>query len=672
MRNKIIHSLLILFILFLAGSGITMLYLYKTTTNLQSVINLHRVEIIRQDLVIRAQSVQSQLYSFGTAFGSELDVIVENVIDLDESANKCLQCHHNEKITRRLESVVELVEQYQDALSYLITTSANEERIERLKTVAIGTGNNLLSQVQEMAFIAGQKLNDKTFTSLNEINNSKIILIITLILSFFIAIAIAVSMTRQVTEPIYELLTATRRIQSGEFGYTTNYRAKGEFGELINSFNEMSQSLDESNRKVMHHLNSLSNLYSVTLTFHSTTNATDIYREVAFGVAEIVDAQQCGLMLLEDTRFVHMYPAVGLDRDAVRSISIPKADLLELYVPSNRRAFIMNRNDGSSPFPDIDFPLGVKNILLVWIRQKGELVGAIRVANKTGNDFTEEDVRPLAILANNISVALENAALYDDLRRQMQEIQDAQQQLVQAAKLVAIGELASNVAHELNNPLTTVLGYTELIKEEENIDDILKDLDVIEKESLRAREIVRQLLEFSRRRDLRVRELDLNKILTDVIDLIFIQKRHANINRELDLKEIPLIHGDENQLKQVFVNIINNAIFAMGSKGSLKISTFYEEGHVYAKISDTGAGIPKEHLPRIFEPFFSTKKEKGTGIGLSVSYKIIQGHNGNIEVASEEGKGTTFTIILPEKGKDHMSEKADPETKAENRPSGSA
>ncbi|NIW45630.1 MAG: hypothetical protein GWN14_13130, partial [candidate division Zixibacteria bacterium] len=215
MRNKIIHSLLLLFILFLAGSGITMLYLYKTTTNLQSVINLHRVEIIRQDLVIRAQSVQSQLYSFGTAFGSELDVIVENVIDLDASSRKCLQCHHNEQITQRLEEVVALVEQYQDALSYLITTSANTERIERLKTVAIGIGNTLLNRVQEMAFIAGQKLNDKTFKSLNDIKNSKVILIITLILSFFIAIAIAVSMTRQVTEPIYELLTATRRIQGG-------------------------------------------------------------------------------------------------------------------------------------------------------------------------------------------------------------------------------------------------------------------------------------------------------------------------------------------------------------------------------------------------------------------------------------------------------------------------
>jgi len=650
MRSKIIHSLLLLFILFLAGAGTTMLYLYKTTTNLQSVINLHRVEIIRQDLVIRAQSVQSQLYSFGTAFGAELDVIVENVIDLDGSARKCLQCHHNEDIARRLEEVVVLVDQYQDALSYLITTSANQERIERLKTVAIGTGNTLLSKVQEMAFIAGQKLNDKTFRSLNEINNSKVILIITLILSFFIAIAIAVTMTRQVTEPIYELLTATRRIQSGELGYTTHYKAKGEFGELINSFNEMSSSLDESNRKIMHHLNSLSNLYSVTLTFHSITNAEDIYREVAYGVAEIVDAQQCGLMLLEGDCFIHTYPAVGLDRNAIEKISVPKKRFLDLYMPSNRRAYIQNESNSSVSLSEHDRSLNVRNLMFVWIRQKGELVGAIRVANKVSGDFTEEDVRPLAILANNISVAMENAALYDDLRRQMKELQDAQQQLVQAAKLVAIGELASNVAHELNNPLTTVLGYTELMKEEEDMVGIMKDLDVIEKESLRARDIVRQLLEFARRRDLKINELNLNDIIRDVIELIFIQKRHAGIKRKLDLGDIPPINGDENQLKQVFVNLINNAIYAMKSKGTLSIRTHNENGLIYATISDTGEGIPPEYLPRIFEPFFSTKKEKGTGIGLSVSFKIIQSHNGTIDVESEPGKGTTFIIALPPEG----------------------
>jgi hypothetical protein len=132
-----------------------MLYLYKTTEDLQSVIDLHRVEIIRQDLVISAQTVQSNLYTFGTIFGPELDIIVDNVIDLGDSANSCLECHHSKEITERLHEVNDIVEQYKDALSYLVTTSANPERLERLRAVAINIGGNLLTKTQEMAVIAG-------------------------------------------------------------------------------------------------------------------------------------------------------------------------------------------------------------------------------------------------------------------------------------------------------------------------------------------------------------------------------------------------------------------------------------------------------------------------------------------------------------------------------------
>jgi signal transduction histidine kinase len=647
MRRKIISSLLLLFVMFTLGAGITMLYLYKTTSNLQSIINLHRVEIIRQDLVIRAQTVQSHLYSFGTSFGQELDVIVENVIDLDKSSRKCLQCHHNREISQKLEGMVSLVEQYQDALSYLITTSANTERIERLRMVAIGIGTTLLNNVQEMALIAGEKLNEKTFNSLQEINNSKIILIITLVLSFFIAIAISVVMTRQITDPIYALVNATRRIKSGDLGYTAQYKGTGEFRELIDSFNDMSVSLNESNRKVMRHLNNLSNLYSITLSFHSIADEKEIYREIAYGVAELVDAEQCGLMLLEGDVFAHKSPAVGLTEKEIHRLKIPRDTfLMGYYMPSNRRAILVNEDIDATPSSDIDRTLGVRNLMLVWIRQKGKMIGAIRVANKRTGPFNEEDAHPLGILANNISVALENAELYSDLKKQMQELKSAQEQLVQAAKLVAIGELASNVAHEINNPLTTVLGYAELMREERDLGGIMKDVDVIEKETLRAREIVRQLLEFSRKRSLNVREVDINRIMEEVINLTNI-RRERNMDVHVNLGEIPLIQGDENQLKQVFINIINNALFAMNGKGNINITTGTNGDRVSAEISDTGSGIAREHLPRIFEPFFSTKKEKGTGIGLSVSYKIIQSHNGHIDVQSEQGAGSTFRVVLP-------------------------
>jgi signal transduction histidine kinase/HAMP domain-containing protein len=624
-----------------------MLYMYKTTGNLQSVIDLHRVEIIRQDLVISAQTVQSNLYTFGTVFGPELDVIVDNVIDLGDSANRCLSCHHSKEITDKLHEVNAIVEQYKDALSYLITTSANPERIERLRAVAINIGGTLLTKTQEMAFIAGQELNNMTINAIKEIQHSRVILIVTLVLSFFIALTIAITMTKQITDPIYELVNATRRIKAGEFGYTATSTATGEFGELMESFNDMSISLKESNQKIMQNLHNLSNLYSTTLTFHAITSKADICRELAFGVAEIVGAEQCGLMLPEGEDFVHMSPAVGLAEDAIAMLRVPAEKILDRYRHTKRRAMVINNGIEASPTAEADITLGVKNLMLVWVRHKGNLIGVIRVANKKTGEFTEEDVHPLAILANNLSVALENAKLYEDLRRQMQELKSAQEQLVQAAKLVAIGELASNVAHEINNPLTSILGYAELIKEESDIESIMKDVEIIENESLRARDIVHQLLEFSRKRSLEMKRIDINELLKEVIGLVSLQLKDTQIAIFEDFTDIPAIEGDPNQLKQVFLNIINNATFAMQNKGALGIATSIRDRTIHISVSDTGRGIPKEVLSRVFEPFFSTKKEKGTGIGLSVSYKIIQSHNGRIEVESQEGKGSTFTVILP-------------------------
>jgi len=652
MRNRIISSLLILFTLFTAGSVLTMIYLYSTTSNLRSVIDLHRVEIIRQDLVINAQTVQSHLYSFGTAFGQELDVIVDNVIKLDDSAHKCLSCHHDKDMTARLEQMLSQVDQYQSALSHLITTSANEERVERLKTVAIGIGTVLLEHVQEMAVIAGQKLNDKSIRSLKEINNSRVILIITLVLSFFIAVAIAVTMTRQITEPIYELLDATRHIKSGDLGYTTHYLATGEFKELIDSFNDMSQTLDNSNRDVMRHLNSLSNLYSITLSFHSITDESEIFRELSYGAAELVGADQCGLMLLQGDEFVHTYPSLGLDREAAKKLNIPKDIISTLYASGKRRAYIINSDIESSPLGQSNAALNVRNLMMVWIRKQGDIVGAIRVANKRSGDFNPDDIQPLAILANNVLVAIDNARLYADVKRRMQELQETQQQLVQAAKLAAIGELASNVAHELNNPLTSVLGYAQLIKEEKDPSSINADLDVIEKECRRAKEIIRQLLEFASRSPLNITDIDINASLSYVLELVRVQVRKQNIEIDTEFAPDTVIKGDENQLKQVFVNLINNAVQSMERNGRLTVKTQESNGSVIVTIADTGSGIPKDVIGRIFEPFFSTKKEKGTGVGLSVSYKIIKRHGGSIEVESSVEKGTTFTITLPRNGAD--------------------
>src|SRR4030066_1725041 len=138
MKTRLIYSLTLLFLFFSIGAALTVFHTYRVTNNLESVITLHRIEIIRKDLVINLQSVQGNLYTAGTVFGKELDVIVENVTALNNSIKGCIGCHHSEDMTGRLLDVDKLVEQYKDAISYLITTTANPDRVERLKIVAVG------------------------------------------------------------------------------------------------------------------------------------------------------------------------------------------------------------------------------------------------------------------------------------------------------------------------------------------------------------------------------------------------------------------------------------------------------------------------------------------------------------------------------------------------------
>ncbi|MEK6652282.1 MAG: ATP-binding protein [Nitrospirota bacterium] len=650
MKKKIILSLFFLFLLFTMGAVMTMFYILRVTTRLDTLITLHQVEILRQDLVINVQTVQSHLYTLGTSFGKELDVIVENVATLDNAAQKCSGCHHSPEITSKIKTIQDLTEQYKEALSTFITTTAGRERVERLQIVAANIGNMILTKTQEMAIIANQRLNDKTIAAIKDVSSSRIILIVTLLLCFFIALAIAASLTREVTEPVSELLKATRKIKTGELGYTTSYAGKDEFKELLESFNDMSITLNENNKKIIQHLVRLSGLYRITLSFHAITNVEDIYKEVSYGIAELVEIEQCGVILLDKDKefFTHRFPAFGLNQEQIANIRIPKENFIDIYRSSNRRPLTLNDNASALPFGEIDKNLDVKNLILIWIRQKGELLGAIRVANKKSGDFSEEDSRILGILANNVSVALENAKLYENLKKQMAELKETQEELVQAAKLAAIGELASNIAHEINNPLTSILGYSELIKEETDINNIMRDIEVIEKESLRARDIVHQLLEFSRKRPLEIKEIQINDIMSEVLALAAVPLKDSNIKISKLYGDIPLIEGDANQLKQVFLNIINNAIFAMQGGGSLGVTTaMTDKDSVHIEIRDTGKGIPKEILQRIFEPFFTTKQEKGTGLGLSVSYKIIQSHNGRIDVESEEDRGTKFTIVLP-------------------------
>ena len=292
-----------------------------------------------------------------------------------------------------------------------------------------------------------------------------------------------------------------------------------------------------------------------------------------------------------------------------------------------------------------------KSLLIQPIRWKGQLIGAFSVLwIREPHRLTAEELRLTEGIALQGALAVENSRLYEGVMQQMTQLKQTQAQLLQSTKLAAIGELAANIAHEINNPLTTVLGFASFIAERLKTDDPMREeLTLIQEEASRARDIVRDLLQFSRQRDFMPETANLNQVLEHVITMVRRQGGFGpvTVNEQL-APDLPGVELDISRIKQVFLNIINNAVYVMSNGGSLTVRTTASSRGVRVDFEDTGPGIAPEHRDRIFDPFFTTKPEvSGTGLGLSVSLGIVQSHGGTIEVASELGKGTTFTVVLP-------------------------
>lgn len=250
MKKKIIMAFILLFLLFLGGIVTTLHIINKTTTNLASLLLLHKVEVIRQELVINVQTVQSNLYTIGTSFNKDLDIIVDNVLKLSNRAQTCSDCHHEPGMANEISQLQELTEQYSEALSYFITSTADTQRIKRLQVFAADIGDRIIEKSQWMAMIANESLRKKTTAAMKEVADSKKILTGTLIFAFFVGVLFSIYFIISITKPITELLDATRRIKSGKLQYRIEKNLKDEFGELAGSFNEMAVSLEDQYAKL--------------------------------------------------------------------------------------------------------------------------------------------------------------------------------------------------------------------------------------------------------------------------------------------------------------------------------------------------------------------------------------------------------------------------------------
>jgi two-component system, NtrC family, sensor kinase len=295
---------------------------------------------------------------------------------------------------------------------------------------------------------------------------------------------------------------------------------------------------------------------------------------------------------------------------------------------------------------------GIASALCAPLLRGGKPKGAIMVGRAAEmGTFREGDLELLTILAGQAAVALENAGLYADQREYIQRIEESQQQLIQAEKLAALGRLVGSIAHEVNNPLQAIQNCLHLSWHHGLPEPKRKEYhDLAVGEVQRLIETVRQMLDFYRPTAADYVPTDLNTLLDETLSLAEKPLRDKQVTvRKQYRKTLPLVPIVRNNIKQVFLNMLLNARDAMENGGQLTLRTSLvdDNGRKVAQVAvtDTGTGIPPEHLPKVFEPFYTTKPT-GTGIGLSVSYGIVQAHGGWIKVNSTQGS-TTFTVSLP-------------------------
>jgi two-component system, NtrC family, sensor kinase len=304
-------------------------------------------------------------------------------------------------------------------------------------------------------------------------------------------------------------------------------------------------------------------------------------------------------------------------------------------------------------YPERHMPY--RSVAGIPLKLKGQVIGVLLVSDdRPERIFMPADLQMLEFFAAQAAIFIRNARLYQEIQERMEAQREAEMQLIRSARLAAVGEMAAGVAHELNNPLTTVAGFIELVMDDLSADaPQKKDLELVLREAKRARGVVRRLLDFSRPSDnLRLRT-DINELVSEVLTLVQHLVRTNGVELRVQLTdELPWISVDPNQIKQVLLNLVHNALQAMPRGGILNVETSItdkdDKNWLTVAVRDNGVGIDPAVLERIFEPFFTTRPVgSGTGLGLSVSYGIITEHNGFIEVESIVGEGSRFTIWLP-------------------------
>jgi len=496
--------------------------------------------------------------------------------------------------------------------------------------------------------------------------------------------ALGMWLSSRLVDPIMKLRDGFLQLESGDLDYRVSLRTGDELEELGRSMNKMAGTLQETYRNLASKLleldekaKELSTTYEIAKVINRSLNLPNLLRDITTEIRQLVECDQLALCLFreDDPRSLEVactWPDKGAAWCPGEIIHLSDSIAARCLESGNTEAFRIKRPGTTADEIRLQAS-AAETLCVVPLRTKTGNVGVLLLTDTIHHEFRDEEVQILRQLSESLATAVEHGRLYEkqsrfaeELERQVEErtraLQAAHRQLVQTEKLAIAGELAANVAHEINNPLSIIKNYLTLLqdallspKPSSQDSEVVRDgTRIIGEEIDRIARIVDQLKKINAPVSHDIGMVEVNREITQLVELFrqtFYQK-HLRVETDLD----PQLGGAllcNDYLRQILMNLLRNAHDATNAGGTITIisrAQTPDKGLFAIRIRDTGCGIPKDNLNKIFDPFFTTKKDgKGTGLGLSVSYGLSRNMGGQLQVVSPvaDKQGTEFSLILP-------------------------
>ena len=371
-------------------------------------------------------------------------------------------------------------------------------------------------------------------------------------------------------------------------------------------------------------------------------------------IMKVTDADRGFLILLDETGKLYSQVFRAKEKfDQKKSRLFRKfSQSITEEVLKHQKSICLTDAQGDARFANSDsvVDLDIRSVICAPLKkEQKEMIGLIYIdRHSLVNAFGPDDLTLVESLADYAAIALVNARLHSGVQK---KLESTEAQLIQSEKMATVGVLAGGVAHEINTPLGAILLNTEMLLKQMESKSYKKMLKQIEGSTQRCKQIIEMLLQYSRKTNPKYEQLDLNQVIDRSCTFLEQQLIHDNIHLSKEQKKLSPVEGNFNELMQVFTNLLVNAKEAIKSvkeSGTIIIKSFQDGNFAIAQVKDDGVGIPQEHINKIFDPFFTTKDiGKGTGLGLSIVYRIVENHQGSLEVSSRPKQGSTFTVRMP-------------------------